>query len=40
MRLDYFPDTESLYVDHASRKIDLTALTLSRLPSVVRAENM
>ena len=72
MRLDYFPDTDSLYIDlsdtpsaesrevsegvvldydagvnlvgididHASRKIDLTALTLSRLPSVVRAENM
>jgi uncharacterized protein YuzE len=72
MRLDYFPDTDSLYIDlsdtpsaesrevsegvvldydaggnlvgididHASRKIDLTTLTLSSLPSVVRAENM
>lgn len=70
MRLDYFPDTDSLYIDlsdtpsaesrevsegvvldydaggnlvgididHASRKIDLTTLTLSRLPSVVRTE--
>ena len=70
MRLDYFPDTDSLYIDlsdtpsaesrevsegvvldydaggnlvgididHASRKIDLTTLTLSRLPSMVRTE--
>lgn len=32
MRIAYYPDTDSLYIDHASRKLDLDELTLTKLP--------
>lgn len=42
MKLNYHPDTDSLYIDLSekpsvpSRKVDLRTLTLSQLPGVVQ----
>lgn len=44
MKLNYYPDTDSLYidlsehpsVDNASRKVELSQLTLSKLPLTVQ----
>jgi uncharacterized protein YuzE len=32
MRIEYFPETDSLYIDQASKHLDLKTLDLRRIP--------